>query len=467
MNRLRTSLTMIARDEEHNLPDCLGPVRGLFDEVILFDTGSLDCTREVAADLGAKVFEMPWPDSFAAARNAALDRATGIWAFRLDADERLTPPDRDALAALLATLPETPDAFTVRCRHERADGPAIELDEVRLFPNRPDVRWVYRVHEQIEPGVREAGGTVRQSPVILRHVGYTDPALAQRKLSRNRRLLELDALDRPADPYVRFYLGWTLLDLREHAAAIPVLTEACRLAPPGFALLAHCHAALARAHLAGKRADLALHAIRTGRAVCPRDAELACLEAELLLRTGDRTGAAAIFGELLAGRFAEDPRPPGGGACGHRSRHGLACCLPMERAREREVLWREALALRPDFGPAWIGLGEMFAAQGRLTELARLTAEAEAARPDGTEGVVLRARRAAAAGDHRSARRELTRYCAEHPGAVLPRVVLAQTILLEGRDRPAAARAVAEVLALEPDNPEVARLAALLARWGG
>jgi uncharacterized protein HemY len=50
---------------------------------------------------------------------------------------------------------------------------------------------------------------------------------------------------------------------------------------------------------------------------------------------------------------------------------------------------------------------------------------------------------------------------------VLPRVVLAQTLLLEGRDRAAAARALAELTALAPDHPEVARLAALLSRWRG
>ena len=61
MSRPHTSLTVIVRDEEHNLPDCLGSVAGLFDQVVVLDTGSRDRTREVAAAHGAAVFDVPWP----------------------------------------------------------------------------------------------------------------------------------------------------------------------------------------------------------------------------------------------------------------------------------------------------------------------------------------------------------------------------------------------------------------------
>src|SRR3712207_5969033 len=97
--RARVSLCMIVKDEEHNLPDCLGPVAGLFDELVVVDTGSSDRTKEVAAALGARVFDFPWCDSFAAARNESLRHATGDWVFWLDADDRIEEPDRRSLAA--------------------------------------------------------------------------------------------------------------------------------------------------------------------------------------------------------------------------------------------------------------------------------------------------------------------------------------------------------------------------------
>ena len=47
-SRASVSLTMIVRDEEKNLPSCLESVRGLFDEIVVVDTGSKDRTREIA-----------------------------------------------------------------------------------------------------------------------------------------------------------------------------------------------------------------------------------------------------------------------------------------------------------------------------------------------------------------------------------------------------------------------------------
>ena len=95
------SLTMIVRNEESNISNCLSSVAGLFDEIVVVDTGSKDRTREIAREFGARVFDFVWVDDFAAARNAALARATGDYAFWLDADDVIDPPEREKLQALL------------------------------------------------------------------------------------------------------------------------------------------------------------------------------------------------------------------------------------------------------------------------------------------------------------------------------------------------------------------------------
>ena len=92
---------MIVRDEEKNLPHCSKSVEGVFDEIIIVDTGSTDRTVEIARSFGARVFDFVWVDDFAAARNAALARATGDYAFWLDADDVVDPPQRLKLEALL------------------------------------------------------------------------------------------------------------------------------------------------------------------------------------------------------------------------------------------------------------------------------------------------------------------------------------------------------------------------------
>src|SRR5262245_17508760 len=188
---VRRSLCMIVRNEEVNLKACLESAADLVDEIVLVDTGSTDRTREIALACGARVFDFPWVDSFAAARNESLRHATGDWAFWLDADDRLDEPNRAKLGDLFAGLRDENAAFVLKCLclPEGGVGSGMVVDHVRLFRNRPDVRWKYRVHEQILPAVRATGGTVRWSDVVIHHTGYQDPALRGRKLERDLRLL--------------------------------------------------------------------------------------------------------------------------------------------------------------------------------------------------------------------------------------------------------------------------------------
>jgi glycosyltransferase involved in cell wall biosynthesis len=155
-------VTLIARNEADNLPTCLASVQNLADEVVVVNTGSTDDTRAVAAALGARIFDFPWCDSFAAARTEALRHARGRWILWLDADESFDQPNRDKLRALLAGLRDDDNtAFVMQQCPTSPNGAATLVGQVRLFRNLPDLRWDYRVHEQILPAPRRAGQSVR------------------------------------------------------------------------------------------------------------------------------------------------------------------------------------------------------------------------------------------------------------------------------------------------------------------
>ena len=95
---------MIVKNEARNLEASIAPVQELVDEIVVVDTGSTDDTVAIAERLGAKVFHFAWCDSFAAARNAAIEHATGDWIFVLDADDRMVPSEVAKLRALFTKL---------------------------------------------------------------------------------------------------------------------------------------------------------------------------------------------------------------------------------------------------------------------------------------------------------------------------------------------------------------------------
>lgn len=167
--KAKVSLTMIVRNEEKNLPRCLESVWGFFDEIIVVDTGSTDRTKEIAAGFGARVVDFVWIEDFAAARNVALDYATGDYAFWLDADDVIEPPQTDKLKNLLSTLRvDKKKAYVLRCFSDTVDGGVLAVDQPRLLPLLAD-RYVFLIYRQLKSGV-EAGDIFCRDSVRFRSI---------------------------------------------------------------------------------------------------------------------------------------------------------------------------------------------------------------------------------------------------------------------------------------------------------
>lgn len=209
--RISVSLNMIVRDEEDHLPGCLASVAGLFDELIIVDTGSADRTKAIAHaavdrhSRPARVIEFPWTDSFADARNEAIRHSTGEWIFSIDADERIDEPNRRKLAELFGSLSDRGVAYRASVYAALPDGgffPA--LGYTKLFPNRADLRWFGRVHE----GLRLPGGMkIEWCDVVLLHIGYRQQGALEAKSVRNVRLLELQVEEMPTSEIALFNLA--------------------------------------------------------------------------------------------------------------------------------------------------------------------------------------------------------------------------------------------------------------------
>jgi glycosyltransferase involved in cell wall biosynthesis len=218
---------MIVKNEERRLHDCISPVRDLFAEIVLVDTGSWDTTREIANRLGARVFSFPWRDHFGAARNESLRHARGEWIFWLDADDRIEADHRARLKRHFDSLRDPLEAFTMmRVEHSNGSGPAIP--ECRLFPNRPGIRWEGAIHEDVLPSARRAGCRITETSIEVLHL--PDPAEMERRAQRDLRLLARELRLNPANSRTLFYLGRLHQSLGQPTEAIRHYRESLRYA---------------------------------------------------------------------------------------------------------------------------------------------------------------------------------------------------------------------------------------------
>lgn len=88
--KVKVSATIITKNEEDHMVDCLKSARLVADEIIVLDSGSTDRTVELARQYADIVEVTDWP-GFGIQKQRALDKATGDWVLSLDADERITP----------------------------------------------------------------------------------------------------------------------------------------------------------------------------------------------------------------------------------------------------------------------------------------------------------------------------------------------------------------------------------------
>ena len=227
----RISVCLIAKNEEQFLAQCLASVKGLADQIIVVDTGSTDRTVAIAQEHGAEVYHFEWCDDFSAARNAALERATGDWVLVLDADEELPPESHEPLRRLLGVPSVMAWRLPIIDLGREAEGCSYVP---RLFRNAPALFYVGRVHEQVfsslEVRRQEWGLDNRLGDAALRHHGYQAQVVKDRnKVQRNLALLERAIREMPGEPSLLMNYGLELTRSGQAEAGLQAYRQAFEL----------------------------------------------------------------------------------------------------------------------------------------------------------------------------------------------------------------------------------------------
>jgi tetratricopeptide (TPR) repeat protein len=404
---------------------------------------------------------------FAAARNESLRHATGDRIFWLDADDRIDEANRRKRLYLFVNLRDENVAYVMKCQclSDSASGATTVVDHVRLFRNRPQIRWEYRVHEQILGAVRRAGGTTRWSDVVAHDTGYQDPALRARKLEPDLRFSQAEDSDRPDDPFVLFNLGSIYNELKRYAEALPLLQRSLERSHTKDSIVRKLYALIVQCHRELGQGREALAACRAGRAIDPDDTELLFSEGILLREQRDLAGAESSCVRLLQEGSGAYFASVDAGIKGYKARYNLAVLYNVQgRLAEAETLWRHVVEERPDFILAWVGLGEVYLKQRQWGHLERAVDQLRTHEIGVVEAAVITARAHLARQEYAKAPAVLEGIIAQAPEAVLPRVVLSHVLLQEGTDLAGAAGVLREVLRLDPAHEEARHNLAVLMR---
>jgi GT2 family glycosyltransferase/tetratricopeptide (TPR) repeat protein len=369
------SLCMIVRDNARTIEACLSSIRPWVDEMVVVDTGSTDQTPAMAQRLGARVHHFLWCDSFAAARNESLRHARGRWIFWMDSDDTIDPENGVKLRRLArqgADQAIMGYVIQVHCPGPDRDGAAqvTVVDQVKLFRNLPCLRFERRIHEQIIPAIRRAGGEIAWSDIFVVHSGYDHGAEAQaRKRQRDLHLLHLELAEEPEHPFTLFNLGMTHGDAGSHEEAVGYLRRSLTHSGPGESHLRKVYGLLVHSLQELGRQEEAWQVCAEGLRQFPEDAELLFRKAGLLHAKGKLAEAVQGYEELFQ---ASEGRHFGSvvrGLQGHLGRHNLALTLgQMGKHRAAEEQWRLAVKDAPGYEPGWLGLAESLRRQGKVAE---------------------------------------------------------------------------------------------------
>ncbi len=178
---LDVGLCMAVKNEEANIVQCLAPIRELFAEIVIIDTGSTDHTCDLLeSTLGIVPLRLELDESQCLAlspvRNEGFDRLSTPWLMTLDADERIDPAELARVFAAGGT--DLPSGLF--CRWDTDFGDGVEIEDYKLMLFRSEYRHRGLIHDTAQPSLRDAGDTARWLPGMrVRH--FPDPGRRQAK----------------------------------------------------------------------------------------------------------------------------------------------------------------------------------------------------------------------------------------------------------------------------------------------
>lgn len=201
------SVCMIVKNEEKVLARCLDSLRGLWEELIIVDTGSTDGTKEIAKKYTDKIYDFTWNGNFSDARNFSFSKAGCDYIYSADADEVLDEENRVRFLLLKeALLPEI-EIVQMYYGNQLSQNSIYNYDleyRPKLYKRLREFVWQEPIHEAVR-----LTPVVYDSEVVIWHKPHGDHG--ERDLNTFEQMLERgeELSDRIRDIYLRelYFVG--------------------------------------------------------------------------------------------------------------------------------------------------------------------------------------------------------------------------------------------------------------------
>lgn len=232
--RITVSACVIMRDNEDEIGRCLTSLSAA-DELIVVDTGSEDRSVDIAGEFTDNIYHFEWIDDFSAARNFALEKASGDWIVFLDSDESFSAETAAGIKMLCEDYTRFDGPYTLMTRWLQVDMQGRPISDSadgsvrRIF--RSGLHYVGAIHErQVLPN----GDDPSDQPVLgerafIIHTGYA-PEKINQKYERNTKLLNREIEAGHEVKALAFYRANTAFAMGNWEEARQYAKEATQLA---------------------------------------------------------------------------------------------------------------------------------------------------------------------------------------------------------------------------------------------
>lgn len=146
------SVCMIVKNEERVLARCLDSLAGLYEELIIVDTGSTDETKEIAGRYTDKIYNFEWIGDFSAARNYAFSKASCDYIYSADADEIVDEENRNRFLQLKSVLDSRIEIVQMYYDNQLEHGTVYNFNKEyrpKLYKRLRQFIWEEPVHEAV------------------------------------------------------------------------------------------------------------------------------------------------------------------------------------------------------------------------------------------------------------------------------------------------------------------------------